>query len=167
MADRTTTNTPESDGGEWQARLAGTTINPRTLLATDYLNHFNEVVMLLDLVADMPDCRADLDAWRPLSYEEHFRKSGFAHSGLAVEAYAHVPAARRAALEQVVDDLDHLILSIIDRPAAPDPEAIRAIRLLIEKAAAIINGTIDPGRSDGRDGGGGTLRQDEIDHLFD
>ena len=37
------------------AKTEGTTINSQTLLATDYLNHFNEVVMLLEMIPDMPD----------------------------------------------------------------------------------------------------------------
>ena len=35
--------------------VEGSTINGTTLLSTDYLNHFNEFVMLLDLIPDMPD----------------------------------------------------------------------------------------------------------------
>jgi hypothetical protein len=80
---------------DWRARLENTNINPETLLATDYLNHFNEVVMLLDLVAEMPDCRADLAEWRPCTYPEHFRQSGFAYSDLAIAAWEHVTPDRR------------------------------------------------------------------------
>lgn len=157
---------PEPDPAPWPGPLAGTTINPRTLLATDYLNHFNEVVMLIDLVADMPDCREDLEAWRPRSYEEHFRHSNFAHRRLAMDAYAHVLPERRAALEQVVDNLNRLILAIIADPARADGETTRTLRLLIEKAGGIINGAIDPGTSRSAPEGS-SLRQDDIDHLFD
>ena len=38
------------------ARLAAANINPRTGLASDYLNHFNEAVMLLDLLQQAPEC---------------------------------------------------------------------------------------------------------------
>src|SRR5215813_15225223 len=70
-------------------------INPNTGLATDYLNHFNEAIMLLDLVATMPECLTDLMAWAPMSYEEHFASSRFKDRGLAVAAYqAADPAAR-------------------------------------------------------------------------
>lgn len=40
----------------WAERLRVANINPRTGLATDYLNHFNEAVMLLEMVPDMPEC---------------------------------------------------------------------------------------------------------------
>ena len=47
-------------------------INPKTGLATDYLNHFNEAIMLLEMIPSMPECTGDFLAWEPLSYAEHF-----------------------------------------------------------------------------------------------
>ena len=70
------------DGADaYRARIKGTNIDERTLLATDYLNHFNEIVMLLELVPDLPDCLEDAKEWRPKSYAEHFRDSGFVDGG--------------------------------------------------------------------------------------
>src|SRR5262249_13363385 len=45
------------------AELRAANINPRTGLATDYLNHFNEAVMLLEMVPDMPECAEDFLHW--------------------------------------------------------------------------------------------------------
>jgi len=45
------------------AKTEGTTINSQTLLATDYLNHFNEVVMLLEMIPDMPDMMDMVQEW--------------------------------------------------------------------------------------------------------
>ena len=53
-------------------RLAEANINPATGLATDYLNHFNEAIMLLEMLSSCPDCIEDFLAWQPLSYREHF-----------------------------------------------------------------------------------------------
>jgi hypothetical protein len=50
------------------ARLRAANINPRTGLATDYLNHFNEAIMLLEMIPDMPECAEDFLLWYPLSY---------------------------------------------------------------------------------------------------
>ena len=44
----------------WVDRLLGTNINSVTLLATDYLDHFNEVIILIEMVADMPDMIEDV-----------------------------------------------------------------------------------------------------------
>ena len=57
------------------ARLRAANINPRTGLATDYLNHFNEAIMLLEMIPDMPECAEQFLEWRPRSYREHFAAS--------------------------------------------------------------------------------------------
>src|SRR3954466_5219569 len=74
------------DGGKAAraAQLRAANINPRTGLATDYLNHFNEAIMLLEMIPDMPDCAEDFLTWRPLSYREHFAASKFRARELAI-----------------------------------------------------------------------------------
>src|SRR5205807_7340038 len=82
--------TPRPTGPEAEARaelLRSANINPRTGLATDYLNHFNEAIMLLEMVPDMPECAEDFLTWTPLSYCEHFWASNFKARDLAIEAY--------------------------------------------------------------------------------
>src|SRR5262245_66317214 len=68
-------------------RLRAANINPRTGLATDYLNHFNEAIMLLEMIPDMPECAEDFLLWCTLSYDEHFTASSLQESELAIEAY--------------------------------------------------------------------------------
>ena len=78
----------EADGGVTGGpRLADANINPATGLATDYLNHFNEAIMLLEMLASCPDCLDDFLGWRPLSYREHFVASRFRGRELAIAAY--------------------------------------------------------------------------------
>src|SRR5580765_4567683 len=74
------------------AQLRAANINPRTGLSTDYLNHFNEAVMLLEMVPDMPECAEDFLTWTPLSYAEHFWASNFKARDLAIEAYEKADA---------------------------------------------------------------------------
>ena len=40
---------------ETRTRIVGANINEQSLLATDYLNHLNEVAMILRMLPDMPD----------------------------------------------------------------------------------------------------------------
>ena len=68
-------------------RLADANINPLTGLATDYLNHFNEAIMLLEMLSSCPDCLDDFLTWRPVSYREHFMASRFRGRDLAIAAY--------------------------------------------------------------------------------
>jgi hypothetical protein len=91
-------------------RLArGTTVNERTLLATDYLNHFNELIMLLEMVPDMPECLEDVKAWQPKTYEAHFAQSGFAYKALALLAYDNAPAEFRQPFDTIVLRMNTLI----------------------------------------------------------
>jgi hypothetical protein len=65
-------NIKDAEYLKYQKLVVGKNINPQTLLATDYLNHFNEIHMLLDMLADMPDCLDDIINWEAISYQKHF-----------------------------------------------------------------------------------------------
>src|SRR4051794_41759559 len=95
---------PADDLGGEDARAAelrAANINPHTGLATDYLNHFNEAIMLLEMIPDMPDCAADFLRWRPLSYREHFAASTFRARELAIEAYDSADPALRSEFDRL------------------------------------------------------------------
>ena len=76
------------------ARLAEANINPASGLATDYLNHFNEAVMMLELVPTMPACIEDLRAWKVMSYREHFLGDGILSRLGARAASIAIPGQR-------------------------------------------------------------------------
>src|SRR3546814_4894183 len=71
--------------GTYRLLVRGKNINQNTLLATDYLNHFNEIIMLLELLPSMPECYADAAEWRPKSYAAHFRDRCFSAAELAIQ----------------------------------------------------------------------------------
>lgn len=137
----------------FSAKAEGTNISPQTLLATDYLNHFNEIVMMLDMIPDMPDCFEDAEAWEPKSYQDHFRSSMFRDKELAIEAYDHVPPRFRQPFEDVIAQMNALIARAVEeiRPrlgAGEDDhlrlictDASRAIQRLMDVASAIIHGS--------------------------
>src|SRR5215813_3651321 len=83
------------------ARLDGTNISRVTLLATDFPNHFNEAIMLLEMLPMAPDCKDDFPAWKPLSYPEHFAASNFKHRDLALAADEVADPVFRRPLDQV------------------------------------------------------------------
>jgi hypothetical protein len=137
----------------FSARAQGTNIDPQTLLATDYLNHFNEIVMLLDMIPDIPECYEDAVAWQPKSYQDHFRDSQFRDKDLAVEAYQHVPKCYREPFDDVISQMDRMVawgLQRIGDLLSPDEsERLRllcsdiSLRLqkMIDIAGAIIHGS--------------------------
>ena len=134
-------------------RARGSNVNEKTLLATDYLNHVNEIVMLFDLVPDAPECLEDCKAWQPLSYQDHFRASHIADRDLAIEAYDFSPAVYKEPFDQLVAEMNRLVaLSIekLDVALAEGNEdvtrliaerASRNLQDLIGQASAVINGT--------------------------
>ena len=93
----------DADGvGSIRERVQGTNINEKSLLATDYLNHFNEIVMVLEMIPDMRDCLEDAKAWCPRRYTDHFRDSGFSDKELAIAAYDHAPPDYREMFDGTV-----------------------------------------------------------------
>ena len=51
-----------------------TLVNPVSGLANDYLNLFNELVMMLEQIPQMPELLQDLLAWKPVSYTPFTRQ---------------------------------------------------------------------------------------------
>lgn len=133
--------------------LAEANINPSSFLATDYLNHFNEVVMLMEMVPDMPDMVEEVLAWQPRGYAEHFDQSVFAAKALAMQAYKAAPVSSREPFDAVINDLNgqiediQIMLSGVDMQAAIDPALadrlmlaiVNDIRPAIDRASSIIN----------------------------
>src|SRR5216684_5935347 len=103
---------PQPTGLDKEARAAqlrAANINPRTGLATDYLNHFNEAVMLLEMVPDMPECAEDFLTWTPLSYAEHFTASHFKARDLAIEAYESADARIRTEFDNIASTMTSIL----------------------------------------------------------
>jgi hypothetical protein len=163
--------------GHFRSHVPGTNINESTLLASDYLNHFHELVMLFEAIPSDPESFADdLMSWRPLTYEEHFAESGFRDKSLAIAAYRRAPQKIRARFDEAVARLHGEAVTLIaevaqklsgDAPALSKTcvKSAQRLRGLIDEANAIANGDTLPDRKDGEQLGdvGG---QAAIDALF-
>lgn len=93
--------------------LAAANIMPQTGFATDYLNVFNEAVMLFGLLGDMPDMIEELRAWEPLHYIEHFKRSNFQAKEMAISVFKLIPISRRAPFEDLSQTLGQMIKDAI------------------------------------------------------
>jgi hypothetical protein len=129
--------------------LRAANINPRTGLATDYLNHFNEAIMLLEMVPDMPECAEDFLTWSPLSYCEHFMASNFKARNLAIEAYEQADAKIRTEFDNIASTMTSILTAVgtAMREAQQDKtratlagQAIGWVKPLVALAGGIING---------------------------
>ncbi len=156
--------------------VAGTTINGTTLLATDYLNHFNEVTMILGMVAQMPDMIVEALEWQPKSYQDHFADSVFPYRSLAISAFEHAPTEVRALFNPLIESMNEMVIASVGDIAAAvrggDSDQIqdlaqtasRQLHDSISYASAITNGNIataDPVPENV------VMDQAEIDSLFD
>lgn len=147
---------PEERAGfeVYREKVQGTNISAQTLLATDYLNHFNEIVMLLDMVPDMPDMIEECKLWQPKSYKEHFADSTFSDRQLAIEAYDRVPSTYRKPFEETINQINAVLgagIARLDDEIVGGAEAgmiadtvrhyARAAQTLMDVASSIIHGS--------------------------
>lgn len=167
-----------------RAELAGSNINETTFLATDYLNHLNEAVMMIELVPSAPDMLDEALAWQPKTYQEHFRSSDLAVAELACRAYEIAPERFRLPFDLTVKAIQRRIASTLAQleplVEAGDQSQIglivlsscKAVQDLIGVAAAIVNGSermadcaAGPGPAPAEEDET-TMSQSEIDALF-
>jgi hypothetical protein len=154
-----------------RTRLEGTNINPATCLATDYLNHFNEAIMLLEMLPMAPECKDDFLAWTPMSYCEHFAASNFKHRDLAIAAYAAADPAYRQELDEITRHMTGILTATrsgMERQLSPRTLGVLAdstarwLKPLVGRAGSVINGELTGGiRPED------TAPQAAIDALFD
>jgi hypothetical protein len=157
---------PAGYTGTYRLLVRGKNINQNTLLATDYLNHFNEIIMLLEMIPSMPECYADAAEWQPKSYAQHFRDSCFSDAELAILAYENAPENFRQAFDTTVAAMDRLVLEAMPRikgliaageegPLEVGIEGVtRKLQSFVDVASSIINGNMD------------TLDQAQIDQVM-
>jgi len=128
----------------------GPNINPVTGLSTDYLNHFTEAVMVLEMIGTMPECLDDLRAWEVKTYPEHFAASHFSNRDAIIAAYQSADPAIRVALERTAEVLNAMVWRtrelVLQHVGSPEVDAItrramERLRPLITRTAALINGT--------------------------
>jgi hypothetical protein len=150
--DRTTQRPTAADAAARAAQLRAANINPRTGLATDYLNHFNEAVMLLEMVPDIPECAEDFLAWTPLTYPEHFTHTNFKARDLVIEAYEMAEPSIRSRFDHLTRTMTDILLAVgaAMREATQDKtraklarQADEWLKPLIAQAGGIINGEIE------------------------
>jgi hypothetical protein len=141
--------TVPADAAERARMLLDANINPRTGLATDYLNHFNEAIMLLEMIPDIPECAEDFLDWHPLSYREHFAASNLKGRDLTISVYDSANPAIRDKFDGITGAMTSILTAVGDamREAKSDKtrvtlaeQAIGWVKPLVTHAGAVING---------------------------
>ncbi len=166
-----------------QPKLAPANINPDSFLATDYLNHFNEIVMLMEMIPDMPELIEEAVEWSPKTYCQHFEESGFQAKDLAIKAYELAPAQFRQPFEDVCREMQSIIqatlngliaVNVVERGMSPAAQTLIRDRIEIlqnhlmslnqvihGKTESVIEASLPEAHQED------VQSQEEIDKLFD
>lgn len=107
-----------------EARVAAL-VNPASGLANDFLNVYNEILMLIEMLPGMPELADDILGWRPCSYRAYFMQCNLPGRAEALEAYGRLDPAFRTLFETSVELLAECGL-----------QAIRAIEKAMSVGAA-------------------------------
>lgn len=131
--------------------LADANINPTTGLATDYLNHFIEAIMLLEMISSAPEFRDEFLLWQPVSYRQHFAGSRFKTRNTAIAAYELADPCARAHLDILTGAMTSVLESArVALRGDPTPasagkiadEAAAHLKPMVTRAGAVINGKV-------------------------
>jgi hypothetical protein len=123
-------------------------------LSTDFLNRFNEALMLIELAPTDASAVDDLKAWTNLGYREHFLASQLRYAPETIAAYDRLEPGHRTGFEQTCAAMTRLIRTMTallsEKPHPPELPVIvevasEALRKLIGRTTHFINvnGTID------------------------
>ena len=89
-------------------RRANALMNPQTHLAIDYVNTFNEIVMLIEHLPDMPELIHNIKAWEPSSYTDYFSHSPLPDCADVLRAFSKVDNRLRDDFEHIIAELSAL-----------------------------------------------------------
>lgn len=136
-------------------RRANDLVSPDSGIANDYLNHFNEIFLLIEnLPALLPEMVDEVVEWKPISYREYFNKSALPGSEHALEIYDSLDPAFRRDFEGMVELLDNLVLQSIaivlenrNPDGSLDPDGIADVceqlaadmRIVLDRTADLVN----------------------------
>lgn len=153
--------------------LMAAKVNPSSGLATDYLNVFNEPLMLLGLAGDDAMMLEELADWSAPDYPTHFTHSGFAAKDVIIAAYHAAPEEVRTRFDRAAAELANDIRNAVARAAGVDDpqrgpmlEAMLVdLQSQVSRLDAIIHGGLPRDRA-GADADYGSAA-DAINALFD
>jgi hypothetical protein len=127
-------------------------VNPLTGLANDYLNVYNEILLLLEFVPSMPEMTDDALAWQPRGYCEYFEQSSIPGARDALHAYDKLDPGERAHFEAILARLTEIAVHAqttlaeeFGRPDYPDSiaksceETANVMRAGLAYVARLIN----------------------------
>jgi hypothetical protein len=108
MASHLDSDHPQPSSSEAKADIearAAVLVNPTSGIANDYLNLFNEIVMLIDTLQHMPELIDELLVWCPPTYEDYFASSNYPGRTQALDIYQTLHPDFRREFEDTIAEL--------------------------------------------------------------
>ncbi len=88
---------------------ASNLVNPNSGLANDFLNQYNELLLLVEnLPILLPEMMDELLAWEPKSYEAYFQASSLPGGSVAIDIYRSLDLAFQNKFEAQIVKIDKL-----------------------------------------------------------
>ena len=148
------------------AALKAAKVNPKTGLATDYLNHFNEASMLLEMAVDTHQMADELLEWVPCDYEQHFEDTNYQGKEIAINAWRAAPHVKKAHFQTLINALNAIIGDAQEKIRAGDVKSAVGLRVsyvepLLAAARACINGHVEAENMDDS-----SADQASVDRMF-
>lgn len=119
-------------------------------LTSDYLNHFGEFVMLLEMLPEAPEVIEDARDWAPRTYQAHLAGMKMSNAESLMRDYERLEPARKALLEDASANANRLGAAIVAALRDPKISAERlsgiihlgcgAMHAHIRRLSAIISG---------------------------
>lgn len=141
------------------SEMRAANVNAISGLATDFLNPYNEYLMLGEMAAMDPDAATMAAEWQAISYQDHFMQAEFAGCDTVLEVYQALDPTYRLAFEAEVYALVRLIRS---HQQAPNAQLLSEIATQRDRVAHFITPVSDQMHVDEQ-----SDTQASIDALFD
>lgn len=124
--------------------LVDNNVNLVSGLATNYLNHYIEILLLIEMLPDMRECFDDILAWKPMSYPEHVDYSRLPNSALVLKVYNTVDKDRRQRLAEIAQEANLALTTYINRAGtALDLNDTDKLREIATEAKEYLTPTIE------------------------
>jgi hypothetical protein len=115
----------------------------------DYLNHFQQIATMIELLDRLPEIAGDIRDWRPQTHAGHLAEAPRGENDEILRAYGELSPLMQRAFQAVVAGLDKLADSAVDlydhTHKPPTPSEIEAgaeiggsMRRLLERAMALV-----------------------------
>jgi hypothetical protein len=96
-------------------KQASNLVNPSSGIANDFLNQYNEVLLLVEnLPVLLPEMVAELLSWKKKTYEEYFETSPLPGGDIAIKIYHSLNKDFRRRFESVTDKINNISETAID-----------------------------------------------------